>query len=102
MAKRNRSYTKSFTLPLAVAAPIGLTLIGPAQKAMAGDYMGALDELAWKFTGINRSTGQFDMNALKQGLLPVVGGLLVHKFVGGKPLNLNRAIANAGIPFIRI
>jgi len=39
---------------------------------------------------------------LKQGLGSLIIGALVHKFVGGSPLNVNRALGRAKIPFLRL
>jgi hypothetical protein len=57
--------------------------------------------IAVRTTGYMIDTGKFNFGYLKQGLLPIVAGLLVHKFIGGK-LGVNRALAGAGIPFVRI
>lgn len=99
--RARRHYSKKMTLPIAVIAPLAYSMATPAQRLMAGDINGAMDALRWSFTGINQA-GQFDFNGLKSGLLPVVGGLLIHKFVGGAPLNLNRSLSSAGVPLVRI
>ena len=101
--RRKRHYSrKGMTIPLAPIAGLAVGIVPSIQSAIAGDYMGAADGLAWRYTGYNLSTGTFDMNGLKQGMLPLIVGGLVHKFVGGAPLNLNRTLANAGVPYVRI
>ena len=99
--RRGRRGSRKFTLPL---APIAGLLAAPAvgatiKAAMAGDVDGVLYE-AKKFVGFTGD--QFDAFALGSNVLPIVSGLLIHKFVGGAPLNLNRMLASAGVPFIRI
>lgn len=88
-----------------MAPIIGLAvpLIDPICKVTKGDYNGALDDLAFRFAGINRNqNNQFEWGGLVQGYGPLAVGLLVHKFIGGKPLNANAMLAKAKIPYIRI
>jgi hypothetical protein len=56
------------------------------------------DYLQSSFTGV--SNGQFNFANLKTGLLPIVAGFAVHKMAGA--FGINKAIARARIPFIRI
>lgn len=42
----------------------------------------------------------FKFNRMKEGLLPVMVGILVHKLAGR--LGINRALGRAGVPIIRI
>jgi len=67
-----------------------------------GEWAGSLNHIGAIYTGYNAIEGQFQWGMLKRGLLPLVIGCLVHKFVGGPPLNLNRTLAAANVPFIRI
>jgi len=103
VAKRKRSRrSKSMTIPL---APV-IGLIGPMAPRIipaliSGDFGGALHEARNIYTGFDEN-GNFHFDWLMQGLMPLIGGLLVHKFVGGAPLNANRILANANVPFIRI
>lgn len=98
--KRNRGARK-FTIPLAPV--IGLLAgLGPAiGPAMAGDIDGAVNVLKFNYLGMTYDN-QFDANGLKKGLLPLIVGGLVHKFVGGAPLNINRMLAAANVPIVRI
>jgi len=104
MARRKKSRrSRKFTLPL---APIGGFVATPAVRYMIDEFLaGNLEKAIMqpaRFAGIDPNTGQFNVNELKDNILPPLIGLLVHKFVGGPPLNLNRTLAAANVPFIRI
>ena len=92
---------RKFTLPMAPI--IGLVVgIAPAiQPLMDGDYEGAVDILKFNYLGITHDN-KFNVEGLMKGLLPLIAGGLVHKFVGGAPLNINRMLASAGVPIVRI
>ena len=99
--RRGRRGSRKFTLPL---APIAGLIAAPAVRAginaaIAGDVNGVMYEAA-KFVGITGD--RFDAFALASNVTPLLIGCLVHKFVGGAPLNLNRMLASAGVPIIRI
>jgi len=99
--RRGRRGSRKFTLPL---APIAGLIAAPAVRAginaaINGDVNGVMYEAA-KFVGITGDT--FDAFALASNVTPLLIGCLVHKFVGGAPLNLNRMLASAGVPIIRI
>lgn len=72
----------------------------PVDALMKGDYMQAAATMD-RYIGYNVVTKKFNFDALKVGLWPLVLGILIHKFVGGRPLNLNRVLASTGLP-IRI
>lgn len=86
-----------FTLPLAVVA--GFVPVGMGLWANRGSVTGMANQLRSGFLGLNEN-GSFQWANLKGGLLPVGSGILVHMIAG--KLGINRAIARAGIPFIRI
>jgi len=100
--KKRRRGKRGMTIPLAVVGGLAAGLAEPAQKALEGDFQYALSLLSRNYTGFRPGTGTWEPRYMQNGLLPLVAGLLVHKFVGGSPLNLNRALAASGIPFIRI
>ena len=101
MAKKKRR-SRKMTIPLAPIAGLAAGLAWPIEAAVNGDLHLALRRLGLRYTGFDPETGAFDINALKDGVGPLIVGLLVHKFVGGSPLNLNRMLASANVPFIRI
>lgn len=109
MAKKKRRRSNTMTIPLAVVAPLaggvlGNTVYGtgsPLDAAMEGNFGAAANRLSINFLGYNFDDGSFNItHARALGALAI--GLLVHKFVGGSPLNLNRILASHKIPFIRI
>lgn len=95
--KRTRSAPK-MTIPLAVVAGFVPTAVGVWNRRSSGQAVA--DYLQQGFTGITPGTGQFAFSNLKVGLLPIAAGFMVHKVAS--MLGVNRAIARARIPFIRI
>jgi hypothetical protein len=93
------------TLPLAPIAGLSCGLIGPVQSLISGNYPYAFGQLVANYTGFGGAeTGNPAFNAqnLMNGAVPLIVGLLVHKFVGERPINANAALARAKIPLIRI
>ena len=96
------------TIPLApvlgIAAGFVSSTTGPSpvQYFMDGNIEYALAALSQNYLGYDPICGDFNIKRMASGLLPAVIGLLVHKFVGGPPLNLNRTLAAAGVPLFRI
>lgn len=100
--KKRRNGKRKFTLPLApivgvVAMP---SLQATANAALKGQFQEAMVQ-AKGVVGITRD-GAFNAQLLISNIAPLVVGGLVHKFVGGAPLNVNRMLASAGVPVIRI
>lgn len=103
MAKKGRTYSpKSMTLPIAPLAGLAIGVAPSIQSLINGDVVGAVDGLAWKYCGWNTTEQRFDPVGLQYGLVPLVLGGLIHKFVGGKPIGINAMLARAGVPFIRL
>lgn len=101
MPRRRRSRRRySMTIPLAPVAGLAVGLSKPISYAISGNYEEAMKELAANYTGYYE--GKWNPKHMVHGLAPLVVGLLVHKFVGGPPLNLNRVLGRARVPFIRI
>lgn len=105
-ATSRRRHKTGFTVPISIVAGFapGLSTVwshkagGPAEMAAEASrvYMGYASTNQY---GYNDTIG-FHPYLLKYGTLPVVMGVLAHKFIGGK-LGLNRMIAKAGIPILR-
>lgn len=103
MAKKKKRAKRKFTIPLAPVAAIVATVAKPAQLAIDGDYEAAAAELGSRVVGYNFQSGELDlMYAAKNCWLPLLLGGLIHKFIGGPPLNVNRMLAAANVPVIRI
>lgn len=90
------------TIPLAPILGLAAGLSTSIEAATAGDYPRAINNAVSSYTGINTTTGQFELPLLLRGILPLTIGLLVHKFIGGPPLNFNAMLGRAKVPFIRI
>lgn len=90
--------SKNPTIPLAIVTPLAATVYD-AWNVGGGDFSGLVDQLSQRFTGFSPTHGWVP-SRLMQGIVPLILGALVHKYVGGKPLNLNRYLR--GVPLIRI
>jgi len=95
----NHKPTISVAILAGLASPVVRTVSHGMEHGITGPE-GAVDELTRTMTGFSPYTGKFEGWRMKYGLLPVVAGVMVHKIAG--MLGLNRAIARAGIPLIRI
>ena len=101
MAKKKRRGRRKFTIPI---APIAGFLAGPATRSMITDAIDGNFDGALKNAGqiIGFWDGKFYPEKVVANIGPMILGALIHKFVGGPPLNLNRTLANAGVPVLRI
>ena len=86
------------TIPLAIVAGLVPAVVGVWNRRSSGQAVS--DYLQQSFTGITPGTGAFNLANLRGGLMPIIAGFGVH-MVASK-LGVNRAIARARIPFIRI
>lgn len=99
-AKRHYRARGGVTVPLAVLAgfvPLGLNVYNGAKS---GGINGAGFELVRGTTGFNWQAGRMEWPALMRGLGPILAGFLVHKVANR--LGVNRALASARVPLIRI
>ena len=110
MAKRHRvrryyarakHHARKMTIPIApivgIAAAPGTAYT--IQKAMTGNVTATL-KAAGSFIGLD-DNGVFQMNILKNNLVPILIGAAVHKFVGGT-LGVNRMLGAAKVPILRL
>jgi hypothetical protein len=104
MAKRRRGIRKGYRrkpkIPVAVVLgflPLVATAVSDVQ---AGGFQG-LRNTATCVIPYSPANKKFTTARLHLGLYPMVAGFLVHKIVGGW-LGVNRAIAAAGVPMIRL
>lgn len=87
---------KDKRVPLLPMAGLAVTLMKPAELALAGDYEGALAETGARFTGYNFQSGVFDLwYAVLNGYAPVVAGAIASKVM--TRLGVNRMMKK--IPF---
>lgn len=99
--KKARRKSNGFTIPLTIALPLvnsGVRMITEAKQS--GAQVAVENQIGY-WTGFNPRVGDFrGWSRMQKGIgLMLVGGV-AHK-VAGK-LGINRAIAGAGIPFIRV
>jgi hypothetical protein len=99
--KKRTYHKKAFTLPVAVLAGFAVPLTHSYNAYKVGGLSKAGSTMAKVMTGYDMESNSFKFAELKAGLLPVVLGVLVHKFVGGK-MGVNRSLSSAGIPLLRI
>lgn len=102
MARKSRRRRAGLTIPLAPVIGLGVGVVPAVQKAMQSNWEGAVHDLALNYLGYSTIDGKFHFEHLSKGLYPLILGVLIHKFVGGSPLNFNRLLARAKIPLIRI
>lgn len=105
MAREKKGFRKSkaFTLPLAPVLGIASMLGGATGRtipyALQGNYQGVLNEIRGSVIGVH-SDGRFDAKMLIKCWTPVIIGVIVH-WLASK-VGLNRTLARAGVPIIRI
>ena len=102
MAKKRRRRRGGMTIPIAPIVGLAVGIMPAVDYVMHGNWESAIEVLGARYTGYSMQQKNFNAMRLIDGIIPLVAGLLVHKFVGGAPLNLNRTLAKAGVPFIRI
>jgi hypothetical protein len=90
---------KKMTFPVAVIAGLIPGVAGTMEAAKGGWKAGGTYACS-AYTGYNPILGTFSIGNMSQGLKPLAIGVVIHKVAGW--LGINKAIAGAGIPFIRI
>jgi len=109
VARRRKSRrSRSLTIPLAPTLGIASGFLTsasgtdtPVKAFLDGRFEDGMWHLMMNFTGYNFKDGSFNIMRAKS-LWATIAGLLIHKFVGGSPLNLNRLLARNKVPLIRI
>jgi hypothetical protein len=91
------------TIPIAPLVGIMATAEsgGLISNVIAGRFDQIPSSAAWSILGIGNDN-RINMGALVEHWTPTIAGLLIHKFVGGNPLNVNRTLERARVPFLRI
>ena len=100
--KSKRRSRRSFTIPLAPVIGFVPMFAEAVQRAIDGNWDGVLKSLQWNVLGLNPENNNWNFNKFIQNITPPIIGLLIHKFVGGSPLNLNAILARHRVPLIRI
>ena len=102
-AARRFARSKKATLPLAVVggfAPLGFYMADAGRRAMSGDLRGAAIKVVLHTTGYNLDNRKFWGAAFWNTYGPIMLGMVVHK--AASRLGINRQLAKAGEPFVRI
>lgn len=101
MVRKKRRGKRKMTVPIAPIAGLVPMVARSAVALMNGDIGEAQRSFLYDTIGVDEA-GMFHLDKAIANVTPLVAGLLIHKFVGGAPLNFNRILARAGVPFIRI
>lgn len=99
-SKSKRRSRKKFTLPVAVIA--GFL---PGVGASISDFQtygmkGATTMMSRRYIGFDPQSNTFRPGMMWGGTFPLLLGLIVHKVA--VIMGVNRALASAGIPFVRV
>jgi hypothetical protein len=102
---RNRPKAKhrskpGFTVPVAVLAGFAPMAYETYSNYQKNGLDGASQAIVALTTGYSRWEGAWKLQYLLKGMGPVVLGMFIHKMAGR--LGLNRTLARAGVPFLRI
>jgi hypothetical protein len=103
MAKKGKNGNhrkRQLTVPLAVVGGFAVPITKMYQGFRGEGLTGALNEAIKGFIGYRPTAKTWDFMCLKDGLLPVVVGITVHKMASA--LGVNRMLASTGIPILRI
>lgn len=100
--KKTRRRKSGFTVPIAVAAPIAMIGARAIKEASEHGVSDGMNVLTKGLIGYQSDPNYpaWKLGRMKEGMLPILIGAVVHK-VAGK-VGINRALAQAGIPFVRV
>ena len=98
--KKGRRSKPGMTIPIAVTAGILAGMKRPISFALKGRWEDAVNVTSRYYTGWDPDKRQWEYTDMKVGVVPLVVGVLVHKLAS--KLGVNKMIARAGIPIIRI
>jgi hypothetical protein len=98
--KARKSFHKKPTISLAIAAGFAVPVTRAVNTYKYAGLTNAVSHFTSMMVGFEPTTGLFNANNLKSGLLPVMTGAVIHKVAS--MMGINRMIAQSGIPFIRI
>lgn len=100
--KKKMHHKKAFTLPLAPLAGLGVGLKYVWSGGNGGtSFPDRMHRLSTAYTGWNPAEHKWNAGEMREGVLPLAVGGLVHYIVGNK-LGINRMLARAGVPILRI
>ena len=99
--RRGKRHTRrnGFIIPVAIVAGLAPGVIKTVNGFQAGMNTG-MSVAAGIWTGYDSVNARFDYRLLWHGAFPLLIGVMVHAIASR--LGVNRAIARAGIPILRI
>jgi len=97
--RRGGGGKRGFTLPIAVVAGFLPEVMGAVAQAPNGPRAVA-EFVSESLTGWSINQNRWYPQFLRFGLVPILGGIGVHMLAS--KLGVNRMIARAGVPFVRI
>lgn len=96
-AKRRK---KGFTIPIAVLGGFIPLLGGSYDAYRAHGAAGFRIDFVRRLTGYDTHLNQWHHESMWGGTFPIAIGLLIHKVASR--LGVNRALASAGVPIVRL
>lgn len=105
MARKKRRSSRKTTIPLSIVAPtivsVGRAIADPIYQMSQGmPPEEAMNHMIHRSTGYHPWSGTWDWNQLGMTYGPIILGAFIHKAMGY--LGVNRVLARAKIPLIRI
>lgn len=100
-ARARRRSKAQLQIPVAVIAGMLPLIEGCIQGYRVGGINGFVERFSASMTGWMPNEKKFEPKQMMSGAVPMIAGVLAHKFIGQK-LGVNRALSQAGVPFIRI
>lgn len=99
-SRGRKSGLSKITLPISVIAGLAVGLGPTLDYARQGNWANARDQLIYRYTPYDPWAKKMTMEGMKYGFFPALGGFAVH-WLANKA-GINRAIARAGIPILRV
>ena len=98
--KQARRKKPGMTVSLAVLAGLAPTALWAYDGFKQQGASEGVTRIVGRLSGYSISENKFQVNQLLKGWLPILAGTLAHKMAGR--MGINRMIASAGIPILRI
>lgn len=97
---RTRRMNKT-TLPIAAIGGFLPMTVDAINGFYTGGFTDFSRSLVAKTTGYDFGSQAWKWEHIRTGLFPIIMGLIVHKYIGGR-LGINRTLASAGVPLLRL
>lgn len=102
MAKKKKRTRRNSgpQFPLAIVAGLVPGLATVTNAFQSGGFQEASRQMGIAYLGYDSAIGRWSIDGMWQGSIPLVLGLVVHRLAG--TLGINRQLASARVPFVRI